>query len=84
MKHPAHIERLIDERKELGKKLDKLTTFLNTLPGQELMAKDIAEHNLLCDQRAFMTAYYTVLDVRMTQYEKTLEEAARRLDMTMN
>ncbi len=57
--------RVIDERKELTSKIDKLLAFLN---GQASIGLDEEDRNLLEEQYACMVAYQNVLNQRIDRF----------------
>ena len=55
--------RLIEERKELGEKVEKLIKFLNE-------NKECEDFDLLAEQLHYMTGYYEVLTKRVSKLSK--------------
>lgn len=59
-------ERVIQERRELGERLDKLWAFIT---GEEFKTLPEAEQRRLEHQRAFMRGYATILDDRIQNFQ---------------
>ena len=55
--------RLIEERKELGEKVERLIKFLNE-------NKEYEDFDLLAEQLHYMTGYYEVLTKRVSKLDK--------------
>ena len=55
--------RLIEERKELGEKVERLIKFLNE-------NKECEDFDLLAEQLHYMTGYYEVLTKRVSKLNK--------------
>lgn len=55
--------RLIEERKELGEKVERLIKFLNE-------NKECEDFDLLAEQLHYMTGYYEVLTKRVSRLDK--------------
>ena len=55
--------RLIEERKELGEKVERLIKFLNE-------NKECEDFDLLAEQLHYMTGYYEVLTKRVSKLSK--------------
>lgn len=56
-------KRLVEERKELGEKVEKLIKFLNE-------NKECEDFDLLAEQLHYMTGYYEVLTKRVSKLSK--------------
>lgn len=67
MKQP-HEERIIEEQRELGKKLIKLREFIRSSPMFEKLPMD--EQVRLKTQRFLMEEYYAVLRARIDELPK--------------
>lgn len=55
--------RLIEERRELGEKVERLIKFLNE-------NKECEDFSLLAEQLHYMTGYYEVLTKRVSKLDK--------------
>lgn len=62
----AYRQRVLDESRELGDKLEKLDSFIEDSP--LFQSLDKADRRLLVDQRAAMTAYLAVLEARIDRF----------------
>lgn len=60
---PPHVQRLVNEHKEVGQRLTKLSVFIDNSP----IFKDIEsqEQERLKKQRVFMSEYFHILDERL-------------------
>jgi len=64
---PAHQQRVLHERLELGYKVDKLLTFIGT-PQFGTLHPD--ERHLLRQQLKAMSDYLSILDLRIQNFDK--------------
>lgn len=67
---PPHVQRMIEEHKEVEQRLTKLSTFIDF--GANFKALEIEEQERLKKQRVFMDEYFHILDERLGYAFKNL------------
>lgn len=67
---PPHVQRMIEEHKEVEQRLTKLSTFIDF--GANFKALEVEEQERLKKQRVFMDEYFHILDERLAYAFKTL------------
>lgn len=67
---PPHVQRMIEEYKEVEQRLTKLSTFIDF--GANFKALEVEEQERLKKQRVFMDEYFHILDERLAYAFKTL------------